>query len=581
MERFKEQIISVLKDVLSDNHIDTANVVVNPTTSLKFGHYTTSIALDAFKNLQDKSAYKNPIEFAKKIADSDKFKNLDFVEKVEVAGPGFLNFYLNPIAIVNKVIADVAYQDYGKSDNLNELKIIFEYTDPNPFKEFHIGHLMNNTIGESLSRLYKFCGADVKNANYQGDVGLHIAKSIYGLMGMLKEENKTINDIDKLNPVAKVNYLGKAYALGSKEYDKPDIKDNIDRLNKTIYDKSDSEINRIFEVGRKWSLEYFDTIYDKLGTEFDFYFFESEVAETGKKIVLENQKKGIFEESEGAVIFRGEKYGLHTRVFINKLGIPTYEAKELALPFLKFEKYKYNKSVIVTGNEIKEYFRVLLTALKLIDPKIAEKALHMPCGMLRLTSGKMSSRTGTVITAENLLNEISQEATKLILNAKESKQKNNPQLAETLAIAAIKYSILKNGIGKDIIFNPGEALSLTGNTGPYIQYTNARALSVLEKSDKDFYIENIENENLNDIEKEIIFKLYLFPDIIIKAANDFAPNQVATYLFELAQLYNSFYNSNKIIGSENENFRLMLSKAVSIVLTNGLNVLGIKAPQKM
>ena len=246
---------------------------------------------------------------------------------------------------------------------------------------------MSNAIGESLSRIFEFQGAKVKRVCYQGDVGIHVAKAIWGKM-----ENEKLN-------------WGQAYAYGAQMYDEDENarKETIE-LNKKIYARTDKNINKLYDAGKKESLKHFGKIYKKLKTKFDYFIFESEVGPIGKKIVEKGLKDKIFEKGEnGAIIFKGEKYGLHTRVFINSEGLPTYEAKDLGLAEIKYKKYKYDQSFIITGNEVNEYFKVMLCAMDKINPDLAKKTKHIGHGMMRLPEGKMSSRTGNVITAETLI----------------------------------------------------------------------------------------------------------------------------------------------------------------------------------
>jgi arginyl-tRNA synthetase len=422
-----------------------------------------------------------------------------------------------------------------------------EYTDPNPFKEFHIGHLMSNSIGEAVSRIIEWNGAEVKRANYQGDVGIHVAKAVWAMK----------------NGVS----FAEAYACGNKAYEENESdKKEIEELNKKIYEGSDPEISATYQSGRDESLKSFEKIYERLGTKFDFYFFESETAGIGKKIVEENKGK-IFEESDGAIVFRAENVdpSLHTRVFINSQGLPTYEAKDLGNAVNKYDKYKYTKSVVVTGNEIRDYFRVILAALKLINPKLAMSTKHLPHGMLRLPTGKMSSRTGDVITAESLIEDVKE------------KVKGNEQVA----IGAIKYTILRSNIGGDIIFDVDKSVSTEGDSGVYLQYTHARANSVLEKAKEAgtmIYHSVVEEREVHPVER----LLYRFPEIIERAEKELAPHYITTYLTELAGAFNNFYAHEQVIGDTKESgYRLAIVQAAKVVLKNGLAVLGIPAPERM
>ena len=459
---------------------------------------------------------------------------------------------------------------------------MIEYTDPNPFKEFHIAHLMTNVIGESLSRIFSWCGGELKRANYQGDVGLHVAKALWGWKEMASRGEVKGEELIKFSLNDRVSALGTFYARGAEAYDNGGkiAMGEIEEINKKIYEKSDGTINELYELGRAWSLEHFERIYKRLGTKFDFYFFESETGEFGKQIVKENVENGIFEKSEGAIVFRGEKHGLHTRVFVTAAGIPTYEAKELGLANMKYERYPYDLSFIVTGNEIAEYFKVLLKAMELVFPDLAAKTTHLSHGMLRLPSGKMSSRTGNVVPAEALLEEIK----KLILSKTDTvrlgKGGEVEVVADTIAVGAVKYSILKQAIGKDVIFDFNASISLLGNSGPYIQYTYARARSVLRKA-MGLKISASLGGKIGDY-PTVSRLLYRFPEVVLRAGKEYAPHQIATYLFELAQAFNNFYAEEKILeDSSAAAHKVALTEAVATVLKNGLFLLGIDAPERM
>ncbi|USN88208.1 MAG: arginine--tRNA ligase [Candidatus Nomurabacteria bacterium] len=494
---------------------------------------------------------------------------IEYVDRIEIAGPGFLNFYLSrdfftaEIARINN-----SPEEWGKSDSWAGKKVLVEYTDPNPFKEFHIGHMFTNAVGESIARLFMMNGADTKCVNYQGDVGLHVANAIWGMkkIGIDRDQEFSARE------------LGQAYALGATAYKEDETAQaEIRDINKKVYERSDEEINKLYDAGRRVSLEYFETIYQTLGTKFDSYFFESETGPLGKEIVVSHPE--IFPESDGARIFRGEDHGLHTRVFLNKEGLPTYEAKELALAKLKEDRLgEYDLSVVSTANEINEYFKVLKKALSFIYPDLAEKTEHIGHGMVRLTTGKMSSRTGDVIAANDFIDDVTETA---LAKIAEGKTEPNGELAKDVAIAAIKYSTLRGSILQDSIFDKEKALSFEGDSGPYLQYTHARIASVLEKAETAGLAENIANAPDTPYQVERI--IYQFPEVIEIALQERAPHKVVGYLTELAGEFNSFYGKEKIADTTDEHapYKIALAKAVKTTLKNGLWVLGIKAPERM
>ena len=524
--------------------------------------------------------------------------------------PGFINVWTTTdfaIKQLQKAINDP--HNFGNSSINHGKNIIFEYTDPNPFKEFHIGHLFTNIIGESLARIYETTGATVKRANYQGDVGMHVAKSIWGMIKNMSEQHLTIEDLEQKSIQERVSFLGQSYAQGAEAYAEDEVaQTEMKQINAQVYlsaqnvlvkkykwqpqvdyspfvKESTYPLNHIEELyfkGRSWSLEYFEIIYKRLGTTFDFYYFESFVGEYGVQTVREFLQKGIFEESNGAVIFPGEQYNLHTRVFINSLGLPTYEAKELGLAPTKYNDFKYDISVIITGNEINEYFKVLLAAMNATHPELGKRTKHFSHGMVKLPSGKMSSRTGKVITGEWLLDETQRQVQEIIDSNGKVPEREREMVSDNVALAAIKYSFLKSSIGKDVIFDFNESLSFEGNSGPYLQYTYARCSSVLEKSEQEHNSASVPTQ-LNKEESLLLRHMIKYPEIVQIAAEQFAPNLLCNYLFELAQHYNLFYQKHQILKADEETkaFRIQLTQAVASILNHGLNLLGIQTVEKM
>ncbi len=541
----RDKITKLIEEALTSLGIPETSFVVEHPTDPKMGDYSTNVAIKFRDKKDDIFAYieKNKPEE---------------IEKVELAGPGFINFYLSKEFFKESLEEIVEKGDeFGKSEHAKGHKVMVEYTDPNPFKEFHIGHLMSNAIGEAVARIIESNGARVIRANWEGDVGIHVAKAIWGM----KKNEVSLNANSSSD-------WGKAYALGAKAYEEDEnAKKEIVEINKKVYEQSDPDINSAYVLGRTVSLDSFELMYQKLGTKFNYYFFEGKEGVKGKPIVEEYLEKGVFEKSEGAVIFPGEKYGLHTRVFINSQGLPTYEAKELGLNKEKFEvEPDLSQSVIVTGNEIKEYFKVLLKVMSLIFPKIAEKTKHLPHGMLRLPEGKMSSRTGNVITAESLIEEV--------------KEKVKGQ--EDVAIAAIKYMILRQAIGNDIIFDFEKSVSTEGDSGVYLQYAHARANSILEKA-RDLRKTGSVQHSMSHRETHQVEKLlYRFPEMVERAGAEYAPNYIVTYLTELAAAFNNFYATEPVLEDSPESaYRLAIVEAFKTVMKNGLTILGIVAPERM
>jgi arginyl-tRNA synthetase len=429
---------------------------------------------------------------------------------------------------------------------------------------------MSNAVGESISRLIENGGAKVKRATYGGDVGLHVAKGIWGLLHEKRQKQE-----------ADIVYLGRAYVVGSEKYETDEsAKKEIQEINKKVFEQSDTEINKLHEWGKKVSLETFHQIYQKLDSHFDFEFFESEMAPMGMFLVEEFLAKGIFEKSEGAIVFKGEKYDLHTRVFVNSQGLPTYETKELGLNKKKHELYPFHRSIIVTANEQNDYFKVLLQVMTLVYPDIANRTRHISHGMLRFAEGKMSSRKGNIITGESLISDVEKLVEERIAE-RELSSIEKDEIKTKVAIAAIKYSILKQSPGSDIIFDPEKSLSFEGDSGPYLQYATVRAGSILQKAEKEgieVKTQNIPLE-ISGIEK----LLFRFPDIAKRATKEFAPQHIATYLIELAGAFNSYYANHQIVDAKDEysSYKVALTQSFISVMKNGLHLLGIQVPEKM
>jgi arginyl-tRNA synthetase len=374
--------------------------------------------------------------------------------------------------------------------------------------------------------------------------------------------------------------LGRAYAHGATAYKNEDPRavQEIRDINKKVYDRSDEGINTLYDAGRKVSLEFFEEVYAVLDTHFDAYFFESEAGPKGKELVLLHPE--VFPESEGAYIFEGEQHGLHTRVFLNKEGLPTYEAKELALAKLKEERLGvYDHSVISTANEVSEYFKVLKKAMSFIYPELEAKTEHIGHGTVRLSTGKMSSRTGDVIPAIDFIDEVADAAA--VKMDEGGKTAPTEELSRDIALGAIKYATLHGSIFQNSVFDKEKALSFEGDSGPYLQYTHARIGSVLEKAKGIGVMPS--TEHVPEVPYEIEKTLYRFEEMVKEALTDRAPHKVAVYLTELAGAFNTFYGNEKIADATDTYapYKAAIADAVRITLKNGLWVLGIKAPSKM
>lgn len=563
----KEKIVHIVNESLKSLGIEAGAFSVEHPEDPKNGDYSVNAAMVFAKELKT-----SPKELAGKIK-SEIEKNLPKeIESVAVAGPGFINFYLSREFFAGSVKEIMTLGEaWGGNDAEKGRKIMVEYTDPNPFKPFHIGHLMTNAIGEAAARILEHSGANVVRANYQGDVGPHVAKAIWAIM----RSGESLAGKSAL-------WIGEQYARGSDAYDGDEkAKAEIDDINKKVYDRSDERVNEVYDWGRKVTLDAFEEIYKMLGTKFKHYFFESVMAPVGEKIVRENTP-AVFEESEGAIVFRAEKYDpkLHTRVFITSRGIPLYETKEIGLTATKFEKENPDLSIVVTANEQADYMRVVEKAIAIIHPDFQARMKHLTHGMMKFASGKMSSRKGNVVTGESLLRD-SMAVVREKVADREASDAEKEKIAETVGVAAVKYSILRSSISSDMVYDFEKSISFEGDSGPYLQYTAVRAQSILKKAAAEGLPATFENvpEDVTHLER----LLYQFPEAVARARESFEPHHVATYLTELASAFNGFYAGTQIVnrGDPHAPYRVALVEAFLRTMRTGLRLLGIETPEKM
>jgi len=587
---YKSIIEADLKKVIKSlGYILPGDALLSIAQTSKFGDYTSNASLQLSKQ-KHKNSYQSPMEIANQIL--EQFGHPHYLERIEVAGPGFLNFYLKNEAIIkvlNEKVVAKTKDDYAK-------RYLIEYGHPNTHKEFHIGHLRTLTIGESIARLLQFHGHPVFRTDYGSDIGLPVAKALWGVQ-KVKSEKLKVQSEGSLKD--KARFLGEAYALGHKAYeDEPQSKQEIDQMNIKIYQR-DSEIVPLWEETKEWSLLYFQTLYTKLGVEFDARINESEVDQIGKQEVLDNVGK-VFIEDQGAIIFPGEQYGLHNRVFVNSKGNPTYEGKELGLTRREEELFPFDVSLHIVDVQQSDFFKVVNKALELIDNRETKKR-HIPYGFVSLTTGRMSSRMGNVISADDLIAEVTQEIKKQYPKGEISEDSY-----EKIAIGATKFYYLKYGLTSDIVFDIEKSVSLQGDSGPYVMYVYARINSLLNRAKKNEPKKDIKEdqegviaqggkgtvdrvqvtvkntgEGLEQEERELLRILEYFEVVIEKAYKNFQPNEITTYLLEVARRFNHFYESSPILISNKQEFRIKLAIKTAETIKLGLYLLGIETVEKM
>lgn len=553
---FEKQIIEVLK---KETGLKEINLEIPPSSDLG------DFAFPCFVLSKEKK--KSPILIAQELANSIKKPN--FISEIKSNGP-YLNFFLDQKKFSEKLINSILLkkEEYGK-DNKKDI-VMIEFSQANTHKAFHVGHIRGTSLGESISRIMEFSGNKVYRANYQGDTGMHVAKWIWCY--------KKYHSKEKINNDER--WIASIYVESVKKLaEHPDLQIEVDEINRRLEEGKDKILINLWKKTRKLSLDSFEKIYRELNTKFDYYFFESEVEKRGRTISKQLVKEKIAEISDGATIINLEKYGLSVWVLLRKDGTVLYSSKDLALAEKKFKKIKINKSIYVVGAAQRLHIYQLFKTLELMNFKYANNCHYVPVSEVRLPTGKMSSRTGENILYSEFLKEIIDYTKKEILKREKLNKSELEKRALAISIAAIKYSMLKQGTNNTIVFDKKEALNFEGNTGPYLLYSYARSRSILNKSKK--RKSKISTISLSSNELSLIKELSKFPEVVKNSYNNLSPSIIANYAHELSQKFNEFYHANKVIGSKEESFRLALVEAFSIVLKNSLSLLGINVIEKM
>lgn len=540
----------------------------------EFGDLSTNVPMQIAKQLN-----KSPRDIAEII--TKRLRDDELVMSAEVAGPGFINIRVSDQSLLDSWTLDIP-------QTLRHQSVVVEYSDPNPFKVLHAGHLYTSVIGDAIANLTELAGATVHRVNYGGDVGMHVAKtllSVFEEIGLAGREKLDGIDTDK-----RADWMAGHYVEGTKAYDSDaGSKTDIMLLNKHIYEVWSDESNElpdtielssiskeifsheyvktVYLLLREWSYDYFNDFYARIGSHFEKFYPESQTTARGLKEVRA-QIGEVFSDSQGAVVFAGEAFGLHTRVFINSEGLPTYETKEVGLIFNKYEDYHFDRSIIITANEQTEYMKVVLKAIEQFAPELALATTHLTHGMVKLAGNvKMSSRKGNFLRAVDVLDA-----------ARDANTQMNHEADERVSLGAVKYSFLRQRTGGDIVYDPTESVSLVGNSGPYLQYAYVRAHSIVSKSS---VMASGEDVTLDANERLLALKLTEYQEVLSLAVSELRPHYVCTYLYELAQVFNRFYENSRIIGDSREAPRLFLVKRYAETIKTGLGLLNIAVPDKL
>ncbi len=531
-----------------------------------------------------KTLRRSPAAIASELADKLQkhlLPNAPFTH-IQARGP-YLNFTVSADAVAEAVLPDIFHGDYFKQpSNIKREKVMIEYSQPNTHKGFHVGHLRNVALGDSLCRIYLYNGYDVVGANYIGDIGSHIAKCLWYL------KNHNTEDPPENYPG---EWLGKLYANAERKLESAEDQEKIrfqDELSQLLQkiDEKDGEIYQEWKTTREWSLKDFQEIYEWLDVKFDHYFYESEVDEEGRKIVIEGEKNGIFKESEGAIGIDLDEEGLGFFMLLKSDGNTLYSTKDLALARHKFDNFDVKRSIYVVGAEQTLHFKQVFATLKRMGYKQAGQCFHLPYALVVLPEGKMSSREGNVILFSQLRKEIveSIQSAHLEEHRKEWSRKELDETSQKIAVAAIKYGMLNQDPNKNIVFSMDDWLVSEGDTGTYLVYAYVRIRSIGRKisrkvsPDVDFSLLTHSNE------KKLLRQMLDFNKTVFNAGEQFRPSLLARMLYEFSKDFSRAYNTCSVMQAETEQLksaRLLLFHCVAETLLQGLNLLGITPPERM
>lgn len=551
----RDILTNSIRQALGALEIEVPEIILEHPTGMDHGDYATSVAMVAAKKVKE-----NPKELAQKIADKISENKDKYIEKVTVAGPGFINFYLTDeffVESLNNILSQK--DDFGRNQTGQGKTTVVEYSSPNIAKPFTVGHLRSTIIGDAIANLLEFSSYKVIRDNHLGDWGTQFGKLMVAIKkwGNLEEIKKTPEPIKSLVAL---------YIQFHDETEKEPTLEDEARVWFAKLEQGDEEAKQIWQTCVDLSLVEFAKIYKRLGVEFDTTHGESFFIDKIQAVHDELARKNLLTDSEGAkVVMFPEKTKLPPFIIEKSDGSSIYAARDLAADWWRRNEYQPSVIINEVGSEQTLYFRQLFETEKMVGWFEEGERVHVVHGLYRFAEGKMSTRRGDVIWLEEVLDEVTKRASEF-----------NPTVAEAVGVGAIKYNDLKRESQLDVIFDWGEILNLKGNSGPYLQYTNARTNSVLEKAGgvKDFSIV----PRPTAIEK----LLYRFPEVVERAAGEYAPHHVCNYLYELAGAFNAYYADRKIVSDEPESaYRLALTAAVGQVLRNGLNLLGISAPEKM
>ena len=511
---------------------------------------------------------------------------------------GFLNLSIADSYWIDQLLNNVLNQGFGQFPS-NGKRVMVEYSSPNTNKPLHLGHVRNNLLGYSVAAILSANGYQVIKVNLVNDRGIHICKS------MLAWQLFGNGETPESSGLKGDHLVGKYYVIFDQEYKRqiaelvqggeteenakknaPVIKQAQEMLLK--WEAADPNVKALWSMMNSWVYAGFEQTYTMLGVDFAKYYYESDTYLLGKDIIDEGLERGVFfKKEDGSVWIDLTADGLDQKLVLRADGTSVYITQDLGTAQLKYDDFKVDKSIYVVGNEQDYHFKVLFLILQKLGKSWAEGLYHLSYGMVDLPSGKMKSREGTVVDADELMDDMirtAQERTEELGKVDGFSADEKADLYHMIGLGALKFFLLKVEPKKRLLFDPNESIDFQGHTGPFIQYTHARICSVLAKADYKSKLTLSHSPDLTILEKELIVNLSKYPGFIAAAAKEYSPAHIANYIFELAKLFNKFYHEESILKAEDlsvKNFRLDLASATASVLKKGMALLGIRVPERM
>ncbi len=593
-EKIVAQIQNALKELFSIE-AESGKLALQPTRKEFEGDFT----LVVFPFV--KQARKSPEETARLIGEYVNEK-MDEIHSYNII-KGFLNFTLHDAVWTGFLFDAVAEKKYGTAQEDDTHISVVEYSSPNTNKPLHLGHIRNNLLGYSIAQIMEASGKKTIKVNLVNDRGIHICKSMVAWIKWGNGETPETSGKkgDKLVGEYYVKFETELKKEAQALKDSHNYDDDMARNNAPLmvearemlrsWEKGDEQTVKVWKMMNKWVYKGFDSTYQRLGVSFEKIYYESDTYLLGKEIVLEGLEKGVLLKKEDGSIWADlTDEGLDQKLLLRADGTSVYMTQDIGTAQLRFDDYNATQMVYVVGNEQNYHFEVLKKVLKKLGKEYSDSLYHLSYGMVELPQGKMKSREGTVVDADDLMDEMystARQTTEELGKVEGFTEEEKENLFDTIGLGALKYFILKVDPKKNMLFNPAESIDFNGNTGPFIQYTHARIRSIMRKAEEQGLMEKEFDSTgvaLNDKEKQLLKTLYAFPQTIKQAASEMSPAMIANYVYDLAKEFNQFYHEHSVLNEPDLNislFRVQLSLLTAGVVKTAMGLLGIDVPERM